>query len=163
MKTQLTLLALGTACLATAACSSGGGSRTPDEFRVVTKAPLTVPPDYSLRPPGAGQSLPAEVEAAQDNSAAAFGTTLGTNASASERALVAAAGANAVSPLVRTQLDYEEYKTIRKPQSIADRVLFWRKDNPEDAAAAAEDNATGNEEVTIESSTAKPRLKLPGT
>jgi len=24
---------------------------TPDEFRVVTKAPLVVPPDYSLRPP----------------------------------------------------------------------------------------------------------------
>ena len=27
---------------------------TPDEFRVVTKAPLVLPPDYSLRPPGCG-------------------------------------------------------------------------------------------------------------
>lgn len=164
MKTQLSLLALGAVCLATTACSSGaGGGRTPDEFRVVTKAPLIVPPDYSLRPPGAGQSVPAEVAAAQNDNAAAFGATLGVNASASERALVAAADANAVSPLIRTELDYEEFKTIRKPQSVADRILFWRKNNPEDAESAATDNATGNEPVTIESTTAKPRIKLPGT
>lgn len=164
MKTQLTLLALGAVCLATTACSSGrAGSRTPDEFRVVTKAPLIVPPDYSLRPPGAGQSLPAEVEAAQNDNAAAFGATLGVNASASERALVAAADANAVSPLIRTAVDYEEFKTIRKSPSVADRILFWRKDNPEDAESAATDNATGSQPVTIESTSAKPRVKLPGT
>ncbi len=65
--------------------------------------------------------------------------------------------------MVRTELDYEQYKTIRKSTSISDRILFWRKDNPEDAASAATDNATGNEPVTIESTTAKPRVKLPGT
>jgi hypothetical protein len=118
MKTQLSLLALGAVCLATTACSSGAaGSRTPDEFRVVTKSPLIVPPEYSLRPPGAGQSVPAEVEAAKNDNAAAFGSTLGVNASASERALVAAADANAVSPMIRTELDYEEFKTIRKSPS----------------------------------------------
>ena len=163
MKTQLSLLALGAVCLATTACSSGAGSRTPDEFRVVTKAPLTVPPDYSLRPPGAGESLPPEVELAQNDNAAAFGATLGVNASASERALVAAANANAVSPMIRTRLDYEEFKSIRKPTTITDRILFWRKDNPENAESAATDNATGNEPVTIESTSAKPRVKLPGT
>jgi len=164
MKTKLSLLALGAACLATTACSSGArGSRSPDEFRVVTKAPLTVPPDYSLRPPGAGQSVPAEVEAAQADNASAFGSTLGANASASEKALVAAAGANAISPMIRTELDYEEFKTIRKPKSVADRVMFWRKDNPEDAASAAKDNATGDAPVMIESTSAKPRVKLPGT
>ncbi|KCZ47638.1 MULTISPECIES: DUF3035 domain-containing protein [unclassified Hyphomonas] len=164
MKTQLSLLALGAVCLATTACSSGAaGSRTPDEFRVVTKSPLIVPPEYSLRPPGAGQSLPAEVEAAKNDNAAAFGSTLGVNASASERALVAAADANAVSPMIRTELDYEEFKTIRKSPSVADRIMFWRKDNAEDAESAAADNATGNEPVTIESTTAKPRVKLPGT
>jgi hypothetical protein len=76
---------------------------------------------------------------------------------------VAAADANAVSPLIRTRLDYEEFKSIRKPTTITDRILFWRKDNPEDAESAATDNATGNEPVTIESTSAKPRVKLPGT
>ena len=106
MKTQLSLLALGAVCLATTACSSGArGTRTPDEFRVVTKAPLIVPPDYSLRPPGAGQAVPAEVEAAQNDNASAFGSTLGVNASASERALVAAADANAAlsNPILAVQ------------------------------------------------------------
>ncbi len=162
MKTPLTLLALG-ALAATSACSSmgNGGARTPDEFRVVTKAPLTVPPEYALRPPAAGNATPAEVVGS--DSVSAFGTSIGANASASEKALVATAGANAVSPVIRAQVDYEETKSIRKPQSVADRILFWRKDKPEDVASAAEDNATGNGEVTIARSTAEPRLKLPGT
>ena len=29
---------------------------TPDEFRIVTKAPLVVPPDYALRPPSPSEA-----------------------------------------------------------------------------------------------------------
>ena len=35
---------------------------TPDEFRVVTKAPLVVPPDYALRPPAPGEPRPQELQ-----------------------------------------------------------------------------------------------------
>ena len=35
---------------------------TPDEFRVVTKAPLVLPPDYSLRPPAPGEPRPQELQ-----------------------------------------------------------------------------------------------------
>lgn len=163
MKKTLPLLAAGFAVCITAACSStGGGGATPDEFRVVTKPPLSVPPSYSLRPPAPGTTIPAEVEAVTA-SAAAFGAGLGQQASTSERALVAAAGANAVNPAVRAQVDYEETKAIRKSPSIADRVLFWRKNNPEDLASAATDNATGNEQVVIEQTGGGSRIKLPGT
>ena len=46
---------LGVACTL-ASCDSirdaaGLTKQPPDEFAVVTKAPLTLPPDYSLRPP----------------------------------------------------------------------------------------------------------------
>ena len=34
---------------------------SPDEFTVVTKAPLVVPPDYSLRPPQPGKNSPAYI------------------------------------------------------------------------------------------------------
>ncbi|MBA3067079.1 MAG: DUF3035 domain-containing protein [Hyphomonas sp.] len=165
MKKSLLILAAGAALAATAACSSNGGNNnsTPNEFRVVTKAPLSVPPEYSLRPPGAGSTTPAEVEAASTNVTTAFGTTMGQNASASEKALVAAAGANAANPAVRAQVDYEESRTIRKSSSITDRVMFWRKDKPEDAAAAATDNATGDQAVTIERTSTGPRIRLPGT
>ncbi len=166
MKKSLLTLAAGAALAATAACSStgnSGGGSTPNEFRVVTKAPLSTPPEYSLRPPQAGTTLPAEVEAANTSVTTAFGTTFGQNASASEKALVAAAGANAANPAVRAQVDYEEARSIRKSQTVADRILFWRKDKPEDAASAATDNATGDQPVAIERASGAPRIRLPGT
>ncbi|PKP80550.1 MAG: DUF3035 domain-containing protein [Alphaproteobacteria bacterium HGW-Alphaproteobacteria-18] len=165
MKKTLPLLAAGLALGVTAACSSSGnaGTATPNEFRVVTKPPLSLPPSYSLRPPAPGTTIPAEVEAATTGGTAAFGSALGQNASASERALVAAAGANAVNPSVRAQVDWEETKAIRKSPTVADRILFWRKSNPEDLASAASDNATGDQAVVIEQTGGSSRIKLPGT
>ena len=55
------LLAVSLTALAVGAsgCGSmralGGAKVTPDEFRVVTKAPLVVPPDFALRPPAPGE------------------------------------------------------------------------------------------------------------
>lgn len=165
MKHPILVLAAGVALAATAACTSNGGgsSATPNEFRVVTKAPLSVPPEYSLRPPPAGTTIPSEVEAATSGVTTAFGTTMGQDASASERALVAAAGANAANPSIRAQVDYEETKAIRKSSSIGDRILFWRKDKPEDAASAATDNATGDQPVVIQQTSGGTRIRLPGT
>jgi len=34
--------------------AAGQDKQSPDEFAVVTKAPLVIPPDYNLRPPTAG-------------------------------------------------------------------------------------------------------------
>lgn len=157
MKKTALLLSTGLAMTLVTGCASLSGSNAPDEFRVVKKAPLVVPPEYSLRPPQAGQSEPFEVDAERAGTASAFGTDIGENASAAERALVAAAGANAVSPVIRQQVDWEEAKTIRKATSIADRVLFWQRDDDEPA-----DSATGGAEVTIERGSGE-RLKLPGT
>ena len=56
-----------------AACSSGGGNwkqalgiepTSPDEFAVESRAPLTIPPDFDLRPPAPGTARPQEVSAA---------------------------------------------------------------------------------------------------
>ena len=60
----VSMTAAGLALIATTACASSGNSnpRAPDEFRVVTKAPLVVPPDFNLRPPATGQALPIEVQ-----------------------------------------------------------------------------------------------------
>ena len=164
MMKPVLLIAAGAALAVTSACSSGsGGARTPDEFRVVTKAPLIIPPEYALRPPPAGGSLPAEVDPNRTEVATAFGTTVGKDASKSERALVASAGANAVNPMVRSQVDYDETKTIRKSSGVVDALLFWRKENPEDLDAARADNATGGGDVVIEKASGSARLKLPGT
>lgn len=165
MRYHLGILGIGMAIISLGACASGGRDTginvvRADEFRVVTKAPLTVPPDYNLRPPMPGQARPAEIIA--DSSAVnAFGTNVGVNASPGERALISAANAQAVSPVIRSQVDFEEAAMLRKSPTLADRVLFWRDD--EEARAIAEsDSATGGAAVTIEESDGR-RVKLPGT
>ena len=37
--------------------SLGYGKNAPDEFNVVKRPPLIMPPDYNLRPPGSGKAL----------------------------------------------------------------------------------------------------------
>ncbi|MSP47744.1 MAG: DUF3035 domain-containing protein [Alphaproteobacteria bacterium] len=43
--------------------SFGLGKSAPDEFQVVRRAPLSLPPDFSLRPPQPGATRPQEVSA----------------------------------------------------------------------------------------------------
>ncbi|MEL6473461.1 MAG: DUF3035 domain-containing protein [Pseudomonadota bacterium] len=167
-KTLLMAAATG-ALLLTGACAGRNADRdvtnsnTPDEFRVVTKAPLTVPPEYGLRPPAPGASIPAEVSVDRSERVEAFGSpSIGADASAAERALVAMAGANAVNPVVRAQVDYEETKTIRRSRTLTDRVLGWTG-SEEELEAAAVDSATGGADVVIEQSNTGSRIKLPGT
>ncbi|MEM9178605.1 MAG: DUF3035 domain-containing protein [Pseudomonadota bacterium] len=138
-------------------CAALGGTNSPDEFRVVKKAPLVVPPEYSLRPPEAGSGTPFEVDPTRAGTASAFGADIGQNASASERALVAAAGANAVSPIIREQVDWEEASIIRKSSSVSDRVM-----NSDGSEQDSPDSATGGGEVQIARGSGD-RLKLPGT
>ena len=64
------LLVAGSLMLALAACGGfreqlGLTKQSPDEFRVVSRAPLTVPPDFSLRPPEPGAPRPQEGTSAQ--------------------------------------------------------------------------------------------------
>lgn len=157
MRKTTLLLASSFALTLVTGCVGLGGSNSPDEFRVVKKAPLVIPPEYSLRPPQAGQAQPFEVDETRIGTISAFGSDLGQNASPAERALVAAAGANAISPIIRQQVDWEQARTIRKSTSVSDRVLGWEGD--EEAVA---DSATGGGDVTIERGSGE-RLKLPGT
>lgn len=154
------LLAMATACSSTPNNSSGRGG-VPDEFRVVKKAPLTVPPEYSLRPPEAGRVRPVEVDPTRQDNVLAFGSDIGLDASPAERILIVRAGAIAVSPIIRETIDYDESGLLRKNLDISDTVTSWTGTDDE-LAIVGDDNATGGQQVTIERSTGR-RIKLPGT
>ncbi len=69
--------------------------QSPDEFRVVSRAPLSLPPDYSLVPPAPGAPRPQEGTATDQARTAVFGgdpgaQPLGTGAS--DQAFLSAAG-----------------------------------------------------------------------
>jgi len=151
---------------------------TPDEFRVVTKAPLVVPPDYALRPPAPGEPRPQELQPESAARNALLGQREAEQRSDGEKMLVAKAGAEKADPLVRYVVDDEFGDIAHKEKGFADRVMFWKKDdspatdnkpaldgsvNQVDAAAEKERIAklTGNKAVVIQRE-GKSKIKLPG-
>lgn len=63
------LVAFGLVTVALSSCSDfkkvvGIEKTSPDEFAVESRAPLTIPPDFDLRPPAPGATRPQEVSAA---------------------------------------------------------------------------------------------------
>ena len=108
----------------------------PDEFAVVTKAPLVVPPDYSLRPPSPGEPRPQELQPESQARLALLNERAGEQRSDGERLLAAKAGADKADPLIRFVIDDEFGALAHKDTSFADRVMFWRKGRPETQGAA---------------------------
>ena len=118
---------------------------TPDEFCVVTKAPLVVPPDFALRPPAPGKPRPQELQPESAARTALLGQREGEQRSDGEKLLVAKAGADKADPLIRYVVDDEFGDVAHKDKGFADRVMFWKKDQPVQATPgqAASAVATG--------------------
>ena len=135
---------------------------TPDEFRVVTKAPLVLPPDYSLRPPAPGEPRPQELQPESAARTALLGQREGEVRSDGEKLLVAKAGADKADPLIRYVVDDEFGDVAHKDKSFADRVMFWRADKK--AAAAATPGAAGADAtVPVDAAAEEERIaKLTG-
>ncbi len=111
----------------------GLGKQSPDEFNVVTHAPLSVPPDFSLRPPAPGEERPQEKTAqarAQSvlygaaESAARAGDTPG------ERALLSRAAVDKAQPDIRRVINEENAILAADDQSFVDRLMFWQDKEP---------------------------------
>ena len=130
---------------------------TPDEFRVVTKAPLTIPPDYSLRPPAPGEPRPQELQPESAARQAVLGERASQARSDGEKLLASKAGGDKADPLVRYVVDDEFGDLAHKEPSFADRVMFWRKDKPAPANTATA--AGANTVTTIDPATEAARLK----
>ena len=125
--------------LLVSACSGDELTRTfgltrdaPDEFQVTTRAPLSMPPDFTLRAPRPGASRPQELTQQQQAEAALVpDTVLNTSRAANtpgQQALVAAAGRPAPSD-IRNQVDSEA--ALDTPsRSFTDRLMFWQPTPP---------------------------------
>ena len=153
---------------------------TPDEFRVVAKAPLVLPPDYALRPPAPGEPRPQELQPESAARTALLGQRESQVRSDGEKMLATRAGGDRADPLIRYVVDDEFGALAHKDKSFADRVMFWKKGDPISASVVtAEASAStpapidpaveakrisgliGDQKVVI---TRQPssKLKLPG-
>lgn len=130
------LLLTGSALLL-AGCETSGLARTfgftrdaPDEFTVTTRAPLSLPPDYNLRPPRPGAPRPQEQsEQRQAEEILVPQTALNTpttgGLTAGQSALLAQSGPNAPTD-IRRRVD-QDGRMDKVDDSFLNQLLYWRK------------------------------------
>ena len=141
------LLALG--AFALGGCSAfenlGGGKKiSPDEFKIVSHSPLTMPPNAELRPPRPGEPRPQEVTPADQAKEALSpalagrpqrnqvmtGTAPASGRTGSEQALVQKAGGSNTDPNIRSRVN-QDTKTINdSDKSFIDSLIFWQEAPP---------------------------------
>ena len=124
------------ACNALKPPSSG-----PDEFAVVTRAPLSMPPDYGLRPPRPGAVRPNETSPRDDarskllrNLGNRTGRSAGSEPqdgkfTSGESAFLKRADALNPDPKIRYIVERESGR-IKEDDSLVDALVFWRKKTP---------------------------------
>src|SRR6185436_7155108 len=137
----VTLAAVG--ALALGGCSAfenlGGGKKvSPDEFKIVSHSPLTMPPNAELRPPRPGEPRPQETTPADQAKEAlspamagrvqqqANAPRAGAPGAASEQSLVAKATVGGVDPNIRSQVNRDTRTIAEKDNTFIDSLIFWQ-------------------------------------
>ena len=130
------------AALVLAGCGSGmdlsrsfGLTRdAPDEFTVTTQVPLSMPPNFNVRPPDPGAPRPQQLSEQQQAQEALVpqialnGPQTGAP-STGQAALVQAAGPTAPGN-IRIEVDNEAAAAANQNESFVDKMLFWRESPP---------------------------------
>lgn len=127
-------LAVAGAAAALSGCQSmrdamGATKAPPDEFTVMTAAPLIVPPDYNLQPPKPGAAPRNMQDPSTQARTALYSVTpevaaaqLPGTYSEGERMILAKSGAANTDPSVRQQISRETHYEVGDP-GLTDRVL----------------------------------------
>jgi hypothetical protein len=135
------LATLVLAALVLAGCNTSDLSRsfgltrdTPDEFTVTTQVPLSMPPEFSVRPPQPGAARPQQLSEQQQAQEALVPQTALTGvptgeASAGQSALVQAAGPTAPSN-IRAEVNNEAAAAAQQSNGFVDKLMFWRSTPP---------------------------------
>ncbi|MBL6853828.1 MAG: DUF3035 domain-containing protein [Alphaproteobacteria bacterium] len=136
MRRVVTLALIGGLAAGLGACdslksSAGFGKDSPDEFAVVTKAPLVIPPDFNLHPPAPGAAAANQVEPTQAAQSALFAAdpatvaaSLPANMSMGERYLLANARVQDADPGIRQQISADAGNLRGSDDSFTDSLLF---------------------------------------
>jgi hypothetical protein len=163
------LLVLACAAFLATGCSTlrsiaGLDKDAPDEFQVVQRAPLSMPPDFGLRAPDPGAARPQETTTTDrarqiviDREVVPGETAIRPieGRTVSETALLKQAGATAADPDIRRQVERETSTLASADKRWVDTLLFWKKDAPaaslvdaEKESARLRENAALNKPTT---------------
>jgi hypothetical protein len=139
----------------------------PDEYTVTTRAPLSMPPDYNLRPPRPGEARPQEqTERTQAEEALVPQMALGSPTagdSPGQDALLQQAGPSAPND-IRQRVD-QDARLNAANDSFVDKLLYWRRpdtanalvDPQKESQRLRQDAALGRNPDTGETPVIQPR------
>jgi Protein of unknown function (DUF3035) len=129
---------LGTSMALLMGCQSirnaaGMGKEGPDEFAVVTKQPLVIPPEYNLRPPRDGAPPTNQVQptdsaqsALFDSDPAAAAKMIQGDYSQAEKLLLAQANAANPDPSIRQEVASDGRAMEPADDTFTQQMLFWQ-------------------------------------
>lgn len=114
----------------------GLGKTAPDEFSVVSRAPLSLPPNYNLRPPNAAGARTQDIaprEKAKNSIFAAStgkrktsGSNVGDDRSIGELALLTQSNALSADVNIRKLINSESAVLAQEDGAFVERLIFWR-------------------------------------
>ncbi|MBL8835567.1 MAG: DUF3035 domain-containing protein [Alphaproteobacteria bacterium] len=130
-------LALAGTALALSGCQDvrnalGFDKSPPDEFRIVSRAPLSLPPDYSLRPPQPGAPRPQEQTQYERARQAVIGGASPAGGGAAggspgQAAFLARSGADRADPAIRDTVNREAGQAAETDETLLERLIFGRQ------------------------------------
>ncbi len=124
----------------------GFGRNSPDEFTVVKRAPLSLPPEYDLLPPDPDRQTKATsngrdlTEQAQSIVFGEDNTDLTESSFSSEATLLNNIGVTDANPDIRKTIDRETgYVVLDEEKNISEKILFWKDNNEPSIINATEE------------------------
>lgn len=116
----------------------GNRKAPPDEFVIYQRPPLSLPPEYSLRPPDPGSLGPQAITPTDQARAALLQQTVriqpqaerNPNLSDGLNALMRETGADIADPSIRQVVNSETTLLAKEDKRIADKMIFWVDDKP---------------------------------
>lgn len=119
------------ACSDSAKKKLGLTKTAPDEFSVVTRAPLAVPPEYKIRPPRPGVKRPMEKDTVEEARQTLFGVEDESKKAKASKSFMEEIGAEDADGSIRERLEVENQEHVEDNRPVAERLMFWGSDAPE--------------------------------
>jgi hypothetical protein len=116
--------------------SLGLTKASPDEFAVVRHAPLSMPPDYALRPPRPGAPRPQESAPIDAAAETVFGSKKGEGNYNEDAAFLNDIGAVPADTNIRDKIDAETARLDKKNIPVAKKILNIGSSKPPEAPSS---------------------------
>lgn len=136
--------------------------KAPDEFAVVKRAPLEMPPDYTIQAPKPGAPRPQELSATEMARNAVLGEdaqkriATENGVSQGEAVLLKKTGATAASPAIRAQVDQETAEIIKDETPGIDTLKKMVGQNPAEPAPELVDPVAETNRIRQNKAAGKP-------